>query len=125
MNELIRELAEQASTHAEKTVHYYMGQFDGLTWEAKILKVRDLKFAELIVLECAKLVDQDWHVSGAELREHFGMEWLDQISKDTVSVSAEVVKRLLKRFAEDCIKQVGHKDSIQFVALQYNIKLGE
>lgn len=48
------------------------------------------------------------------------MEWLDQISKDTVSVPAEVVKRLLKRFAED-----GHKDAIQFVALQYNIKLGE
>ena len=58
MNELIRELAEQASTHAEKTVHYYMGQFDGLTWEAKILKVRDLKFAELIVLECAGLCDK-------------------------------------------------------------------
>ena len=32
------------------------------------------KFAELIVRECAKLVDQDWHVSGAELKEHFGVE---------------------------------------------------
>jgi hypothetical protein len=32
------------------------------------------EFAELIVKECAKLVDQDWHVSGAELKEHFGVE---------------------------------------------------
>ena len=53
------------------------------------------------------------------------MEWLDQISKDSVSVPAEVVKRLLKRFAEDCIEQVGHRDAIQFVAMEYNIKLGE
>ena len=32
------------------------------------------KFAELIVRECAKLVDQDWHVSGAELKEYFGVK---------------------------------------------------
>jgi uncharacterized coiled-coil DUF342 family protein len=57
MNEQrIRELAEQASTHAEETVHVYTGQRDGVRWEAKILKARDLKFAELIVKECSKAV---------------------------------------------------------------------
>ena len=55
MNEQrIREIANQSSEYAEQTVHYYNGIFDGLTWEAKILKARDLKFAELIVRECMK-----------------------------------------------------------------------
>ncbi len=53
MNEQrIREIAEQSSYHAENSVDYYSGIVDGLTWEAKILKARDLKFAELIVAEC-------------------------------------------------------------------------
>jgi hypothetical protein len=92
MNEQrIRELAEQASTHAEETVHYYMGQFDGLTWEAEILKERDLKFAELIVKECRDIVEQDMKLAHIQMipltlekyangrlkekiREHFGVE---------------------------------------------------
>jgi hypothetical protein len=77
MNEQrIRELAEQASTHAEETVHYYMGQFDGLTWEAKILKERDLKFAELIVRECIKIVERDDGATelGELLLDHF-IDW--------------------------------------------------
>ena len=85
MNELIRELAEQASTHAKKTVHYYMGQFDGLTWEAKILKVRDLKFAELIVGRCVDWIDGSPTTDAgqlllsksfiiANLKGHFGVE---------------------------------------------------
>jgi hypothetical protein len=76
MNEQrIRELAEQASTHAEETVHYYMGQFDGLTWEAKILKARDLKFAELIVRQCALTAGLMEHQGrtgiGAQLLDNF------------------------------------------------------
>jgi len=81
MNELIRELAEQARTHAEKTVHHYMGQFDGVTtWESKILKVRDLKFAELIVRECVTIVvDAVDHREPAstyasKIQQHFGVE---------------------------------------------------
>ena len=31
-----------------------------------------LKFAELIVRECAELIEQDWHVSPAELLELMG-----------------------------------------------------
>jgi len=61
MNEQrIRELSEQASIHAEETVHYYTGQPDGLTWEAKILKARDLKFAQLIVTECLRQVEEQY-----------------------------------------------------------------
>ena len=52
MNERIKKLAEQADNYAKQTVHYYQGQFDGLTWEGKIKQVRDTKFAELIVKEC-------------------------------------------------------------------------
>ena len=90
MNEQrIRELSEQASIHAEETVHYYMGQFDGLTWEAKILKARDLKFAELIVRECIGCCEQvisdpvpksvdTWLNGGSQcidqIKQHFGVE---------------------------------------------------
>jgi hypothetical protein len=52
MNKHIRELADEADSYAKQTVHYYMGQFDGLTWEGKIKQTRDQKFAELIVQEC-------------------------------------------------------------------------
>ena len=61
MNEqLIREIANQASTHAEDSVDYYNGiGNDGLSWEAKILKARDLKFTELIVRECVSLMESE------------------------------------------------------------------
>ena len=55
MNERIRELAEQADNYAEQTVHYYNGQFEGLTWEGKLKQARDTKFAEFIVRECAEI----------------------------------------------------------------------
>lgn len=83
MNEQrIREIAEQSSYHAENSVDYYSGIVDGLTWEAKILKARDLKFAELIVRECAdRLMGSDFndfkgvmYIAGLRLKEHFGVE---------------------------------------------------
>jgi hypothetical protein len=86
----IREIANQASTHAEDTVDYYSGIVDGLTWEAKILKARDLKFAELIVRECSEVCRQqqyydadDEHKRGVNggsitcmnaIKQHFGVE---------------------------------------------------
>ena len=80
MNEQrIREIANQSSTYAENSVSYYSGIVDGLTWEAKILKARDLKFAELIVRECAGIAarnqaeDMGWDI-GEIIREHFGVE---------------------------------------------------
>ena len=60
MNERIKELAEQADEYAEQTVHYYQGQFDGLTWEGKIKQTRDTKFAELIVQECMRQVEEQY-----------------------------------------------------------------
>ena len=94
MNERIKELAEQADEYTEQTVHYYQGQFNGLTWEGKIKQTRDTKFAQLIVKECvdkittydlvpghsAKWEDiYDIHTRllqdlGEELKEHFGVE---------------------------------------------------
>ena len=57
MNERIEQLAEEADEYAEQTVHYYQGQFDGLTWEGKIKQTRDTKFAELIVTECLDCIE--------------------------------------------------------------------
>ena len=77
MNEQrIREIANESSYYAENSVDYYSGIVDGLTWEAKILKARDLKFAELIVRECADFLKDnlDDHFAAEQLEEHFGVE---------------------------------------------------
>ena len=94
MNERIEKLAEQADEYAEQTVHYYMGQFDGLTWEGKIKQTRDTKFAELIVKECIDKIEThripvgnsaagemacEWTYNALmeirdEIKEHFGVE---------------------------------------------------
>lgn len=72
MNERIRELHIQAQQEAfnepidiENCVIEDIKGFSQQVYE---------KFAQLIVTECARLVDQDWHVSGAELKEHFGVK---------------------------------------------------
>ena len=86
MNERIKQLAEQADEYAEQTVHYYMGQFDGLTWEGKIKQTRDTKFAELIVRECVGVCDDERDSTDSEfgklvaegcalkIMERFGVE---------------------------------------------------
>ena len=61
MNERIIKLYDQAII-LEGNGDYVTGELD------------PFKFAKLIVLECTKLVDQEWNLSGAELREHFGVE---------------------------------------------------
>jgi hypothetical protein len=83
MNKHIRELADEADSYAKQTVHYYMGQFDGLTWEGKIKQTRDQKFAELIVRECLDIVNRHeysyheadplWETAQL-IKEHFGVE---------------------------------------------------
>ena len=75
MNEQrIREIASQCSDFAEQ-IPYFRGIEDGLTWEAKIQKARDLKFAELIVKECAQFCeDKNSKLLGTMLKEHFGVE---------------------------------------------------
>ena len=79
MNERIKLLAEQADEYTKQTVHYYQGQFNGLTWEGKIKQTRDTKFAELIVKECMKLNSKELSITAIErllplYAEHFGVE---------------------------------------------------
>ena len=73
MNERIEQLAEEADEYAEQTVHYYQGQFDGLTWEGKIKQTRDTKFAELIVRECAGIAHGSDQPS-VDIKYYFGVE---------------------------------------------------
>jgi hypothetical protein len=83
MNERIKELAIEADKYAERNIHYYNGQFDGLTWGQKIKQARDAKFAELIVKDCLKIVNRHeysyheadplWETSQL-IKEHFGVE---------------------------------------------------
>ncbi len=85
MNEQrIREIAEESSYHAENSVDYYSGIVDGLTWEAKILKARDLKFAELIIQECCDVLQTETIRNDGygynqgffhkKIKEHIGVE---------------------------------------------------
>ena len=80
MNERIRKLAVEADEYAEQTVHYYQGQFDGLTWEGKIKQTRDTKFAELIVEKCAGIIESQDVDPSFKLRmswavkKHFGVK---------------------------------------------------
>jgi uncharacterized protein YutE (UPF0331/DUF86 family) len=86
MNEQrIREIANQASDHAENTVEYFPDTEDGLDYPAKMMKVRDLKFAQLIVRECIDIchkmaedsdsyVVHDGDTCAKQIREHFGVE---------------------------------------------------
>ena len=75
MNERIKLLAEQADEYTEQTVHYYQGQFDGLTWESKIKQTRDTKFAELIVGECTKILADNSEFRGCVIiGKHFKVE---------------------------------------------------
>ena len=79
MNERIKELAEQADNYAEQTVHYYNGQFEGLTWEGKLKQARDTKFAELLLEECCQICIDKWVEKTSEdardcyvaIQEHF------------------------------------------------------
>lgn len=77
MNEKrIKELAKQSSDFAEQ-IPYFHGIKNGLTWEGAIQKARDLKFAELIVKECAGFISKTATIEtllGDRLKEHFGVE---------------------------------------------------
>ena len=77
MNEqCIREIANQCSDFAEQ-IPYFRGIENGLTWEATIQKARDLKFAELIVRECAdvgeRYADGNYEVP-RQILARFGMD---------------------------------------------------
>ena len=64
MNERIIELAEQAGMIVGDA-----GEFD----MAKFMP-KEVKFAELIVQECAEIADKGWAAPGIQIKEHFGVE---------------------------------------------------
>ena len=75
MNEKIRELAEQAEKYANEQAHRAWHHSSGFNPFKE-------KFAELIVKECAKFLDENsgyddannaWHPEPEELLEHFGV----------------------------------------------------
>ena len=70
MNERIKELAEQATSHMPGRPPY-----DSLTFDV----FNKQKFAELIVKECINIVKQRWinpdeDVIAEEIKQHFGVE---------------------------------------------------
>jgi hypothetical protein len=70
MNDLIAKLAEQSGMEPD-----VLDESEGTIWW---LGNNDLaKFAELIILECASIVDNDSTLTGivgADLKEHFGVQ---------------------------------------------------
>jgi hypothetical protein len=72
MNERIRELAEQADIFADSKLQM-KGEFHP-DWH----DIRDEKFAELIVRECAKLADKEssypYSSYGLLIKEQFGVK---------------------------------------------------
>ena len=79
MNERIRELAQQAGATVDKGTHPLTGVVDGLFMGPNEVE----KFAELIVRECAKFLDENsgydysmsaWHPEPEEMLQHFGIE---------------------------------------------------
>jgi len=79
MNERIRELARQAGATVDKGTHPLTGVVDGLFMGPNEVE----KFAELIVRECAKFLDENsgydysmsaWHPEPEEMLQHFGIE---------------------------------------------------
>lgn len=76
MNKRIEQLIKQASDFAEQ-IPYFRGMENGLTWEATIQKARNMKFAALIVQECAEVARLNTRVDSKVylmIKEHFGVE---------------------------------------------------
>jgi len=81
MNERIKQLVEQARVQDRG---YFIYQYGGPTGHQSVEKAIDLeKFAELIVKECAKFLDENsgyddsnnaWHPEPEDLLKHFGVE---------------------------------------------------
>jgi hypothetical protein len=73
--ERIREIANQASAYAEATITQFDESYDEMPWDAALLKLRDLKFTELVVLRCAEIADTAEPFLASDLiKQHFGVE---------------------------------------------------
>ena len=68
MNERIKQLAEQADDMTDDIIQM-PGEYHP-NWH----DIRDEKFAELIVRECAKVADGGWADPGHQIKQHFEVE---------------------------------------------------
>jgi hypothetical protein len=93
MNERIRELAVQAGEEAVKSVPFFRtGRCHIPSWVNVFIEVRDKKFAELIVKECAEVSEN--YAAGSmplsiahAIKQHFGVEEQEKVvSKPKCSV---------------------------------------
>ena len=64
MNERIKQLAVEAGM--------IVGEPNG--FDMTRLMPKDVKFAELIVRECADIADKGWAAPGIQIKQHFGVE---------------------------------------------------
>jgi len=67
MNEQIYKIAKQADALAREIE-------PNLREIVLYNRIRDEKFAELIVRECAKVADKGWAAPGIQIKQHFGVE---------------------------------------------------
>jgi hypothetical protein len=91
MNERIKELREQAADFASQTYSKYtMATFDT---NKSIETLFEEKFAELIVKECAKFLDENsgsdqcnnvWYPTPEEMLQHFGVDGMSTEDKKTL-----------------------------------------
>ena len=64
MNERIKQLAVEAGM--------IVGEPNG--FDMTRLMPKEVKFAELIVRECADIADKGWAAPGIQIKQHFGVE---------------------------------------------------
>ena len=78
MNRRIAHMALQAGKYVNEVyTPPVRSKTPGVIWEPGHVgwhQQFNAKFAELVIAECAAVVDSYWHLTGAQLKEHFGDE---------------------------------------------------
>ena len=77
MNPLVQELAKQAQYNSLLEKYYLQEVHKTKITPTEYQRIYDKKFAELIVQECARVVDRaisDGGVDGGVLKQHFGVK---------------------------------------------------
>jgi hypothetical protein len=77
MNQLVQELAKQARYDSLLEKYYLQETHKRKITPTEYQHIYNKKFAELLVLECAKVVDgaiSDGGVDGGVLKQHFGVK---------------------------------------------------
>ena len=77
MNPLVQELAKQAQYDSLYEKYYLQETHKREITPTEYQNIYDKKFAQLLILECARVVDRaisDGGVDGQVLKQHFGIE---------------------------------------------------